>query len=59
MSVILILIAASLAMAVAFLAGFVFAVKRGQFEDTTTPSLRMLTDEEHRKTPFNLKSRTK
>ena len=35
MSVILILILASLAVALAFLAGFIWAVKAGQFEDTT------------------------
>ncbi len=45
MSVILILILASLAIAVAFLAGFIWAVKSGQFEDTCTPSLRILADD--------------
>ncbi|HEU6447021.1 MAG TPA: cbb3-type cytochrome oxidase assembly protein CcoS [Verrucomicrobiae bacterium] len=45
MSAILILIAASLGMACLFLAAFIFAVRRGQFEDTSTPSLRMLADE--------------
>lgn len=46
MSVILILIIASLGLATAFLAGFIWAVKSGQFEDTCTPSMRILTDEE-------------
>lgn len=45
MSVILILILASLGLATAFLAGFIWAVKSGQFEDTCTPSMRILTDE--------------
>jgi cbb3-type cytochrome oxidase maturation protein len=46
MSVILILILASLAVALAFLAGFVWAVKAGQFEDTTTPAMRILSEDE-------------
>jgi len=45
MSVILILILASLGLALAFLAGFIWAVRSGQFEDTCTPSLRILTEE--------------
>lgn len=49
MSVIAILILVSLALALGFLAGFIWAVKSGQFEDTCTPSMRMLTDEESRK----------
>ena len=46
MSVILILILASLAVAVAFLVGFIWAVKAGQFEDTTTPAMRILSEDE-------------
>jgi cbb3-type cytochrome oxidase maturation protein len=46
MSVIPILIVASLLMAGGFLAAFIWAVRSGQFDDTHTPSLRMLTDEE-------------
>jgi cbb3-type cytochrome oxidase maturation protein len=46
MSVILILILASLAVAVAFLAGFIWAVKAGQFEDTCTPAMRILSEDE-------------
>ncbi len=45
MSVILILILASLAVAVAFLAAFIWAVKAGQFEDTTTPGMRILGED--------------
>jgi cbb3-type cytochrome oxidase maturation protein len=46
MGVILILIIASLGIALLFLAGFIWAVKSGQFEDTSTPSLRILSDDE-------------
>jgi cbb3-type cytochrome oxidase maturation protein len=46
MSVILLLIIASLSLALAFLAGFIWAVKTGQFEDTYTPSMRILLDEQ-------------
>jgi cbb3-type cytochrome oxidase maturation protein len=44
MSVILILILASLGLALAFLAAFVWAVRAGQYEDTCTPSLRVLME---------------
>ncbi|HVM47661.1 MAG TPA: cbb3-type cytochrome oxidase assembly protein CcoS [Candidatus Acidoferrum sp.] len=46
MSVILILILASLAVAVAFLGCFVWAVKAGQYEDTCTPAMRILSEDE-------------
>ncbi len=46
MSVILILIVASLAVAVAFLVGFIWAVRSGQFEDTCTPAMRILGEDE-------------
>jgi cbb3-type cytochrome oxidase maturation protein len=45
MSVILLLIAASLAMALLFLGCFVWSVRSGQYEDTSTPALRMLADD--------------
>jgi cbb3-type cytochrome oxidase maturation protein len=45
MSVVMILILASLAVAVAFLGGFIWAVRSGQYEDTLTPSLRVLAEE--------------
>ena len=45
MSVILILILASLAVALAFLGGFIWAVKSGQFEDTCTPAMRILGED--------------
>ena len=46
MSVILILILASLAVALAFLAGFIWAVRSGQFEDTCTPAMRILSEDD-------------
>ena len=45
MSVIVILILASLGFALVFLVGFIWAVKSGQFEDTHTPSLRILMED--------------
>lgn len=51
MSVIIILILASLAMALLFLGGFIWAVRSGQFEDTLTPSLRLLPDEDRATKP--------
>lgn len=46
MNVIVLLILASLVLALVFLGGFIWAVKTGQFEDTITPSLRLLADDE-------------
>jgi len=54
MSVIVILILISLTVALVFLAGFIWAVKSGQFEDTFTPSLRVLTEDETTQQPNNL-----
>ena len=45
MSVVIILILASLAVALLLLAGFIWAVRSGQYEDTLTPSMRVLADE--------------
>jgi len=46
MGVIYILIAVSIFVAVVFFIAFTYAVKSGQFEDTYTPSVRMLFDDE-------------
>ena len=46
MSVIFVLMTASLFMALVFLGFFLWAARSGQFEDTETPAMRMLTDEE-------------
>ncbi len=45
MSVIYILIAFSLLVALGFLAAFLWAVRSGQYDDTHTPSMRMLFEE--------------
>jgi cbb3-type cytochrome oxidase maturation protein len=45
MSVILLLIPLSVVIAAAFLAAFIWAVRSGQFEDTCTPSMRLLTED--------------
>jgi len=45
MSVIAILIVVSLSLALLFLAAFIWAVRSGQYEDTSTPSLRLLADD--------------
>jgi cbb3-type cytochrome oxidase maturation protein len=49
MNVVLILLAASLTIAVGFLIAFIWSVKNGQYEDDYTPSVRMLFDETLRK----------
>jgi cbb3-type cytochrome oxidase maturation protein len=37
---------ASLSLALAFLGGFIWAVRSGQYEDTFTPSMRVLAEED-------------
>jgi cbb3-type cytochrome oxidase maturation protein len=46
MSVIFILIGASLLVATGFLVAFIRSARAGQFEDSYTPSVRMLFDDE-------------
>ena len=46
MSVIYVLIAISLALGLLFLFLFIKSVKSGQYDDTYTPSVRMLFDDE-------------
>ena len=50
MNVLYILIVISLAIAVFFLGMFIFSVKKGQYDDDYTPSVRMLFDDELIKT---------
>ncbi len=45
MGVLPILIIASLFVAICFLVAFLWAVKNGQYEDSYTPSIRMLLDD--------------
>ena len=46
MSVIYILLAISIIMAVIFFVAFIYSVKRGQYDDSYTPSVRMLFEDE-------------
>ena len=50
MSVIIILIFASLIVGLLFLGAFIWSVRSGQYEDTVTPAMRMLADEPAEKT---------
>jgi cbb3-type cytochrome oxidase maturation protein len=45
MSVVFILVLIAIIMAGAFLVSFIWAVKNGQYEDTYTPSVRILFDD--------------
>ena len=44
MSIVVLLIIFSLVVALIFLAAFIWAVKSGQYDDTYSPSVRMLFD---------------
>lgn len=46
MSVIYLLISISIVVAIVFFIAFVMAVKKGQYDDDYTPSVRMLFDDE-------------
>ena len=46
MSVLILLIAFSILIAGGFLAAFIWSVKKGQFDDDYTPSIRMLFDDD-------------
>lgn len=45
MTIIFILIGCSLLLAVGFLVAFIWSVKSGQIDDTTTPGYRILEDD--------------
>ena len=45
MSVVIILMLASLAVGLVFVGAFVWSVRSGQYEDTVTPSMRVLLDD--------------
>jgi cbb3-type cytochrome oxidase maturation protein len=45
MSVLVILIAISIVVAGSFLAAFIWSLKKGQYDDDYTPSVRMLFDD--------------
>lgn len=46
MSVIYILLSISIVVAIVFFVAFIYAVKKGQFDDSYTPSVRMLFEDE-------------
>lgn len=46
MSVIYILLPVAVALAIAAVAAFIWAVRRGQFDDLDTPAVRVLHDDE-------------
>lgn len=50
MSIIVLLISISLFIAVGFLISFLWNMKAGQYDDTYSPSVRMLFDEKKNKT---------
>jgi len=49
MSVIFLLIPLSIIIALCFLGAFIWAVRSGQYEDTCTPSMRLLLEEKRAK----------
>jgi cbb3-type cytochrome oxidase maturation protein len=60
MSVILLLIPLSIIIASAFLGAFIWAVRSGQYEDTATPALRVVSEERTTQQPpkrFNSSSK--
>ncbi len=50
MSVIVVLLAASISIAAVFLGAFIWSVKKGQYDDEKSPPMRMLFDD---KPPVN------
>jgi cbb3-type cytochrome oxidase maturation protein len=46
MSVIYILLSISIVVAIIFFVAFIYAVKKGQYDDNYTPSVRMLFEDE-------------
>ncbi len=59
MSVIYILLSISIIVAIVFFIAFITAVKKGQFDDSYTPSVRMLFDDELVKDSSNTSIKTK
>jgi cbb3-type cytochrome oxidase maturation protein len=56
MSVLIILIIISVLVAGGFLIAFLWSVKTGQMDDDYTPSIRILFDDELKKSPKNKKT---
>jgi cbb3-type cytochrome oxidase maturation protein len=53
MNILYLLIGVSLLAALVFLGLFIWAVRSGQYDDTTTPGIRVLFDEEEDETEDN------
>lgn len=53
MEIIVALIAVSLTIAVGFLVSFLWSLKHGQFDDTYSPSVRMLFEDKPQPNPAN------
>ncbi|MFN0730122.1 cbb3-type cytochrome oxidase assembly protein CcoS [Polaribacter gochangensis] len=58
MSVIYLLLTLSILVAIIFFIAFIYSVKSGQYDDSYTPSVRMLFDDELVKTPTPKKKLT-
>ena len=58
MSVIIILVIISVIVAGTFLAAFIFSVKKGQYDDDYTPSVRMLFDDTIKDTKTTVENKT-
>ncbi len=56
MSVIYLLISVSIFVAIVFFIAFISAVKKGQYDDDYTPSVRMLFDDELKTKPKQIKT---
>jgi cbb3-type cytochrome oxidase maturation protein len=59
MSAVFILIVASLVVALSFLIAFIWSVKSGQYDDSYTPSVRMLFDDSKKQNEENQTNKTK
>ncbi len=59
MSVIYVLLSISVCVAIVFFAAFIFTVKSGQYDDSYTPSVRMLFEDELVKTTTENNNRNK
>lgn len=57
MTILIVLVITSLTLAVGFLIAFLWAVKSGQFDDTYTPSVRILLDGKRTENNRNNKSK--
>lgn len=59
MSVIYVLLTISIVVAVIFFIAFILAVKKGQYDDSYTPSVRMLFEDELIEDPIEPSPKTK